>query len=57
MMRVELLMAADAFDSDQSFSTAAIERFHKDQLCEDFQKLTVLDDLFDCTFVATKDKR
>ena len=50
-------MAADALYSSQSFSTAAIERFHDTQLCEDLKKLVDLDHLLDCTIMATKDKR
>ena len=56
-VRIELSMAADATDTSQVSSTAAMERFHKDQLCEDLQKLANQESLFDCTILATKDKR
>ena len=52
-VRVELSAAVDALDSSQSSSTAAIERFHKDHLSEDLQKLADLEQLLDFTFVTS----
>ena len=56
-VRIELSTAADALESSRSSSTAAMERFHKDQFCEDLQKLAIEENWFDCTIMATKDKR